>query len=70
MIVRAIYGHPELAKKFDHFNDYTDTVAWLRRLRTATADTDKQKRIDDVILELDRCHHSWRRHLEGKRLPQ
>ena len=32
MIVRRIIEAPELLDEFDHFNDYNDTIRWLRGL--------------------------------------
>lgn len=50
MIVREIVAHPEMADNFDHFNDYQDTIGYLRSL-PATA---------SVILTTDRLEASYK----------
>lgn len=60
MIVRAILDDPELANKFDYFNDYRDTHRWLNSLESSS-----QQRV--AIQALDQGYNKWRDSLIGER---
>lgn len=48
MIVREILQNPNLADDFDFFNDYKDTMAWLKRCPGAGEIVAKLKRAEVI----------------------